>query len=192
MFDCATGKHWHATPNTAPIAGGYYVTWLTLSERQYANMELWANGEFEDDWGTGVPQSGAARDSCRSHEQPDALNRAAFEPCIGAPFYPGIEITYIARDPALWSGPCRIDAKTNSPGGITRHMALPWQADFSECNTNWWPTARPDDVVSEEELARVKHDYGKGVQGTLARELSVRVPWARGIPDEYRRRSTMR
>ena len=178
VFDCATGKEWPVTEPTVPIPGGYYITWLTLSERQYANMNLWAKGEFDGDWGTG-PADPVPLERLPVAQQPDALNRAAFEPCIGAPFYPGIEITYIATDPALWSGPCRIDAKTNSPGGITRHMALPWQADFSECNTNWWPTARPDDVVSEEELARVASSYAKG---SLARDLSVRVPWARGIP----------
>lgn len=181
VYDCATNTQWPVTEAKAPIPGGYYVTWLTLSERQYANMKLWAAGEFDDDWGTG-PADPVPLESLPVAAQPDALNRAAFEPCIGAPFYPGIEITYIATDPALWSSPCRFDAKTNSPGAITRHMALPWQADFSECNTNWWPTARPDDVVTEEELERVAHGFSEATEGTLARDLSVRLPWARGIP----------
>lgn len=181
VFDCKTGEEWKVTPPTVPIPGGYYITWLTISERQYANMKLWAQGEFEDDW-TGPPVP-VPLESLPAAAQPDALNRAALEPCIGAPFYPGIEITYIATDPALWSGPCRLDAKTLSPGGITRHMALPWQADFSECNTNWWPTARPDDVVAEDEFKKVERNYDEASnKGSLARELSVRMPWARGIP----------
>ncbi len=180
VFDCATGQQWPVTTPTSPPPGGCYITWLTLSDRQYADMGQWAAGAFDDDW-TGVPQP-VPLESLPVAAQPDALNRAAFEPCIGAPFYPGIEITYIATDPALWSGPCRIDASTTTPGGITRHMALPWQADFSECNTNWWPTARPDDVVSEAELDRVMSAYSEASEGTLSRALSVRVPWARGIP----------
>ncbi|MGJ5181215.1 LodA/GoxA family CTQ-dependent oxidase [Bradyrhizobium oligotrophicum] len=180
VFDCATGKEWEVTKPTVPIPGGYYVTWLTLSERQYDNMKHWAAGEFEDDW-TGVPQP-VPFDRLPVAAQPEALDKAALEPCIGAPFYPGIEITYIATDPDLWSGPCRLAAKNLSPGGITRHMALPWQADFAECNTNWWPTARPDDVVSEDELAKIKQSDRAAESGTLARELSVRLPWARGIP----------
>jgi hypothetical protein len=180
VFDCATGQEWPVTAPVLPIPGGCYVTWLTLSDRQYANMTLWASGEFDDDW-TGAPQP-VPFESLPVTAQPEALNRAAFEPCIGAPFYPGIEITYIATDPALWSGPCRIDAKTTPPGGITRHMAMPWQADFSECNTNWWPTARPDDVVSEDELDKVLSTYSETSEGSLARALSVRLPWARGIP----------
>jgi hypothetical protein len=180
VFDCKTGEEWKPTPPTVPIPGGYYVTWLTLSERQYANMKLWEQGEFEDDW-NGVPRP-VPLELLPVAAQPEALSRAALEPCVGAPFYPGIEITYIANDPALWSAPCRLDARTLSPGGITRHMALPWQADFSECNTNWWPSARPDDVVSEDELAKVVRDYSEPGNGSLARELSVRLPWARGIP----------
>ena len=31
-------------------------------------------------------------------------------------------------------------------------MALPWQADFLLCKDDWWPTARPDDVVPEESV----------------------------------------
>ncbi len=179
VFDCATGKNWEVTVPTT-VLGGCYVTWLTLSERQYGDMKLWAAGEFEDDW-RGVPQP-VPLEALPVAAQPDALNRAAFEPCVGAPFYPGIEITYIATDPALWSGPCRIDANVTPPGGITRHMALPWQSDFAECNTNWWPSARPDDVVSEAELDAVLADYTATAEGSLARALSVRVPWARGIP----------
>jgi len=180
VFDCATGEEWPVTAPALPIPGGCYVTWLTLSDRQYANMALWAAGEFDDDW-SGPPQP-VPLESLPAAAQPEALDRAALEPCIGAPFYPGIEITYIATDPALWSGPCRIDANAMPPGGITRHMALPWQADFSECNTNWWPTARPDDVVSEDELDKVLGTYNETDEGHLARALSVRLPWARGIP----------
>jgi hypothetical protein len=178
VYDCATGTNWDMTEPTT-VLGGCYVTWLTLSERQYGNMSQWAAGEFDDDW-EGPPQP-VPLESMPVAEQPEALNRAAFEPCVGAPFYPGIEITFIATDPAIWSGPCRI-APDRNPGDITRHMAMPWQSDFAECNTNWWPSARPDDVVSETELNAVLEGYSATAEGSLARALSVRVPWARGIP----------
>lgn len=181
VFDCATGGQWPVTEPTT-VLGGCYVTWLTLSERQYGDMALWAKGEFADDW-KGLPQP-VPLESLPIAEQPQGLDRAALEPCVGAPFYPGIEITYIATDPALWSGPCRIDAKATTPGGITCHMALPWQSDFAECNTNWWPSARPDDVVTERELSAVLEQYAQKAEGNLASALSVRVPWARGIPAE--------
>jgi L-Lysine epsilon oxidase N-terminal/L-lysine epsilon oxidase C-terminal domain/Iron-containing redox enzyme len=196
VFDCASGEHWYPTGTPVPPPrgdsptqpqpgqlptqpGGYYITWLTLSDRQYHDMEQWAIGEFDDDWT--APPAPVPLESMPAAEQPGALDRAALEPCIGAPFYPGIEMTYIATHPDTWSGPCRINENTQ-PGGITCHMALPWQADFSECNTNWWPTARPDDVVSEDELDKVLSTYKVTDEGSLARTLSVRLPWARGIP----------
>jgi hypothetical protein len=179
VFDCTTGAQWPVTVPTTAL-GGCYVTWLTLSDRQYGDITLWAQGQFDDDW-KGPPQP-VPLESMPVADQPEALNRAAFEPCVGAPFYPGIEITFIATEPALWSGPCRIDAANTPPGGVTRHMALPWQSDFAECNTNWWPSARPDDVVSEANLHAVLTNYDASTEGGLARALSVRVPWARGIP----------
>ena len=195
VFDCATKEYWYPTgsavpppsrppeppPGTLPTQpGGYYVTWLTLSDRQYSDFQQWAVGEFDDDWKPPVP---VPLESLPAAAQPAALDRAALEPCIGAPFYPGIEMTYISRDPDTWSGPCRINEKAG-PGGITCHMALPWQADFSECNTNWWPTARPDDVIPESEFDKLQHNFDETAEGSLSRALSIRLPWARGIASE--------
>lgn len=36
------------------------------------------------------------------------------------------------------------------PGDITKHMTLPWQADFLDCAEEWWPVARPDNVIPED------------------------------------------
>ena len=180
VYDCATDEQWPVTGMADPPPGSLYVTWLTLSDTQYRDMTLWAAGKFEADW-KGVPQP-VALENMPLAEQPAALDRAAFDPCIGAPFYPGIEITYIATHPTTWSGPCRL-AQDLRPGDITRHMALPWQADFAECNTNWWPTARPDDVVTEEQFQAVLKDYQPGDEGSIGRSLATRVPWARGISD---------
>jgi hypothetical protein len=178
VFDCKTGQSWPETqPTTQP--GGNYITWLTLSERQYGDMKLWAEGKFATDW-KGVPQP-VPLEKLPLADQPDALSRAALEPCVGAPFFPGIEITYIAIRPDTWSGPCRVK-QSFRPGDITSHMALPWQSDFSECATNWWPTARPDDVVSQESFEDLLRQHPPGDEGALGRLLATRVPWARGIP----------
>jgi len=178
VYDCKTGKNWDVSkPTTQP--GGSYITWLTLSERQYSDMKLWSEGKFEADW-QGVPQQ-VPLEKLPVADQPDALSRAALEPCVGAPFFPGIEITYIATRPDTWSGPCRVN-QSFRPGDITSHMALPWQSDFSECATNWWPTARPDDVVSQESFEALLREHTPADQGMLDRVLATRVPWARGIP----------
>jgi hypothetical protein len=131
------------------------TTWMALIPRQYTILQAWDAGKFVSDWpgaiGPPVPPP--------FHEiplagQPAALTRAALERCIGGPFYPGIEITYIAGDPTLYAEPFRFRDDLRA-GDITRYMALPWQADYFECNTYWWPSARPDDVVPGETYLEV-------------------------------------
>jgi hypothetical protein len=168
----------------APIAppGGTYITWLTLTPVQYAKMKRWADGDFAADWPhDGRLPSPGPLGRYPVAQQPAALDRAALEPCVGGAFYPGIEMTYISRERATWSGLCRINPALG-PGGVTQHMALPWQADFSECNTAWWPAQRPDDVVSEEAMAQALKSYDSQTRSPpLSTVLATRVPWARGL-----------
>ncbi len=178
------GEATNLQDSATPPPGGAYVTWLTLSPTQYAKMKRWAAGDFEADWPhDGVLPPPKPLGMYPIAEQPAALDRAALEPCVGGAFYPGIEMTYIARDPDTWSGPCRIN-QSFLPGAITQHMALPWQADFSECNTNWWPAQRPDDVVPEAEFESIMKTYDPQSQAALSSVLADRQPWARGIQQE--------
>jgi hypothetical protein len=71
-------------------------------------------------------------------DRPAALDKATLLPCVGGPFFPGIEMTYIAADKSLYAGPFRLDPAL-PPGAITRWMAVPWQADFYQCAQHWWP-----------------------------------------------------
>ncbi|MCE3603887.1 LodA/GoxA family CTQ-dependent oxidase [Massilia sp. P8910] len=165
----------------APLPGsGVYVTWLTLSPVQYAKMKRWAEGDFIADW-DGEPGAAPPLSSLPVAQQPAALDRAALEPCVGGAFYPGIEMTYFSREASTWAGLCRINPAT-APGGLTMHMALPWQADFSECNTNWWPAQRPDDVVPVGTLDASVQSDDRIDQQPLSSVLAKRVPWARGLP----------
>ncbi len=49
-------------------------------------------------------------------------------------------------DKTLYTTPFdfRINHASVKAGEITALMAQPWQADFLKCNTEWWPTQRPD------------------------------------------------
>ncbi|HTS25713.1 MAG TPA: LodA/GoxA family CTQ-dependent oxidase [Bryobacteraceae bacterium] len=165
------------------VTGSFYVTWLTLSATQYDHFKKWADDDFDDDW-TGSAPPVLPIWKYPVSEQPAMIDKGALDPCVGGAFYPGIEITYIATYPETWSGLCRLEASKFRPGDITRWMALPWQADFSECNTNWWPAARPDDVVPEAEYHQIVANYSEALEGGLEAVLANRVPWARGIPDE--------
>ena len=165
------------------VVGSLYVTWLTLSATQYNNFRMWAEDKFEDDW-TGSPPEFVPIWKYPLAEQPAMIDKGALDPCVGGAFYPGIEMTFISTYTVTWSGLCRLDAGKFRPGDITRWMALPWQADFSECNTNWWPAARPDDVVPEAEYKQILANYSESMEGGLEAALSNRLPWARGIPSE--------
>jgi hypothetical protein len=99
---------------------------------------------------------------------------------VGGPFFPGIDVSWMIRNKGVYSEPFRIrhgvqvfPQFTVKPGAFSQQMALPWQADFYECQKEaytkategmyhmWWSTHRPDDV-------RVK-----GAEGM--------VPWARRL-----------
>jgi len=161
--------------------GSYYVTWLTLTATQYSNFKSWMEDKFEDDWPGSAPKILPIWEYPVA-QQPAMIDKGALDPCIGGAFYPGIEITYISTYPDTWSGLCRLNTKNFAPGDVTKWMALPWQADFSECNTNWWPAARPDNVVPEAEYEQLLANYNEALEGSLEAVLSNRPLWGRGIP----------
>lgn len=128
--------------------------YLTLTDTQYFFLKQWANGKFIEN-----PQS---------LTKPEKLTMASLEACVGGAFSPGIEITWICRNPKLYQEPFRIKVKFDfgqintelsfgtdweggfEPGDVTKYMALPWQADFDVCTTQnidrivwWWPAQRP-------------------------------------------------
>jgi hypothetical protein len=145
---------------------------LSLTATQYEILRRWSEGHFAGDWSDkpGSPDAVVT---------PDGLDRAALQAAVGGAFFPGVEVGWLVRDPAVYAEPFRFKHVTEIRAGhFTRQMALPWQADFFDCaketvifNANdpelestdvmtWWPTQRPDDV--------------------LLRGGSKRVPWARG------------
>jgi hypothetical protein len=154
--------------------------YLRLTDTQYFFLQQWAAGHFEP---------GSAMESHPGR----ALTRAVLENCVGGPLSPGIETTWIARDPAIYAEPFRLRLKLPTPdplslgldltaglepGDLTRYMALPWQADFNECATQrirgramwWWPAQRPASVYLATE------DDARGRAGS-AGGLGPQVPW---------------
>ena len=122
---------------------------LTLTPTQYRCFEEWAKGNFIDDWDSNwnpiAPPTRVFSD-IPVKEQPDALTRAALEACVGGSFNPGIEVGDTAAQHATYQQPFRI-SRTIRPGGLTRNLGVPWQADFNMCVEIWWPSARPDSVL---------------------------------------------
>ena len=125
----------------------YYVNGQNqpLTMIQYNYMKKWMNGNFINDW-VGEPQPGTTI-------SPEGLDRAALEACVGGAFYPGIEASWMLRDVYSFIEPYRLDNSVLEAGDVTKQMALPWQADFTDCRQEdpyaWWPSQRPDQVFVE-------------------------------------------
>jgi hypothetical protein len=127
-----------------------------LTNEQFAHMQRWKDDNYSNDW-SGPPPPEAAI-------SPEGLDRAALEACVGGSFYPGIEAgglpqsasTYYPglggdsrpiANAAHYTEAFRLDHASVSAGDITAAMALPWQADFTDCADNWWPVPRPNQVI---------------------------------------------
>ena len=115
-----------------------------LTPTQYAHMQRWKDGNYTNDW-AGVPTP-------QENVTPAGMDRAALEACVGAAFFPGIEAGGLngARPIIVasnYSEPFRLNQAVVSPGDITYVMALPWQNDFWQCASNWWPVPRPNVVI---------------------------------------------
>jgi hypothetical protein len=118
----------------------------TLTQTQYKMLEMWKDGSFIP----GNPPSPQAPIS------PEGLTRAALNPCVGGPFFPGIEASWKIRDVFPFVEPFRLDASQMQPGDVSSQMSLPWQSDFLDCAVEsgnagtelvWWPAQRPINVL---------------------------------------------
>lgn len=161
-------------------------TWLSVLPGQYARLKSWAEGQFV----AGSKADEVPLEMLPVSEQPAALDAGALQPCVGGPFYPGIEMTFISGHADTWRAPYRINASWK-PGDVTRWMAVPWQADFFECMFHWWPAQRPDDVLPEGEYADVIANWDSQAQpdtnvptkSPVAAAAAERVSWTRGLPE---------
>ncbi|MGA7959647.1 MAG: LodA/GoxA family CTQ-dependent oxidase [Xanthobacteraceae bacterium] len=167
--------------NEGDATTGDPTTWLLVTALQYKRLEAWAQHRFKP---------GSRHTAVRSDpaHQPGILTRTALDACTGGPFYPGIEMTAIAHSPRAYSEAYGL-ADHLEAGDVTKFMAVPWQADFFECNTHWWPAQRPDSVITDRSAEELQKSFPyEGTHGELNRLMLVRQPWARGV--EFRRPDT--
>src|SRR5262249_20463383 len=70
---------------------------FSLTRTQYAMLAQWKAGNFVAD-GDEPPSIPVAE----SPITPDGLDRAALENCVGGPFFPGIEVSWLIRNPGIY------------------------------------------------------------------------------------------
>jgi hypothetical protein len=136
--------------DAAPGAG------LAVTPLMYGRLVEWAEGRFDDDW-AGEPDL-VEFASLDAAAQAEALDVAGLFECLGGPFHPGIELTWVMRLPRLWKRPFRLDVRPGvarqdfgsvltpaecvgaggpydgvRAGALTRFMGVPWQTDEASC-----------------------------------------------------------
>lgn len=144
-----TGNSAEYLDNNTPVLPA--SNFLTLTETQYFIIQQWAKGMFTVD---------------KANSQGDNIgekwSKAVLENCVGGAFSPGIEMTWISKDPSIYSEPFRLKLKAVKdsltwnydmanglePGDVTKFMALPWQADFNECSTQIIPNVIAENLES--------------------------------------------
>lgn len=176
----------------------------SLTDTQMRFLRQWAAGEFIPDYHPDY-QRPRHIDEVSPEQQPDMLTRAAMEFCLADAFHPGCEMPWIMRASGMYMAPFRLKhAPPNSrepsygihltseetripggplnrgqvPGGITRWMAIPWQADAASCRSGYdktydpylptfWPARVPNQVMSEADYNTVmdtSRDLGQRLQ----------------------------
>ncbi|NEP81892.1 MAG: hypothetical protein F6K39_29295 [Okeania sp. SIO3B3] len=159
-----------------------------LTDTQLNMLQCWADGDFISDYNpTATPP--ASIQEVPLNEQPAMLDRAALDFCLADAFHPGCEMTWPMRHATMYMSPYRIRHRpesekpinygsqltpvvclsevgplyAQSPGDITRWMAVPWQTDTASCKyayyagygkkydpylPTFWPARVPNQVLS--------------------------------------------
>ncbi|GGA38448.1 LodA/GoxA family CTQ-dependent oxidase [Okeania sp. KiyG1] len=159
-----------------------------LTDTQLNMLQCWADGNFINDYNpTATPP--AFIQEVPLNEQPAMLDRAALDFCLADAFHPGCEMTWPMRHATMYMSPYRIRHRpesekpidygsqltpvvclsevgplyAQSPGDITRWMAVPWQTDTASCKfayyagygkkydpylPTFWPARVPNQVLS--------------------------------------------
>jgi len=154
--------------------------WMAILPLQYDWLRQWADGDFDADWPSAGLTFPDRLEALPLAEQPDSLDRASLDDCLGGPFHPGCEMTWPMRQASLYAAPFRLrrrvgperdwgNAMTSAialaadgplsasgPGDLSRWMAVPWQTDTSSCLSRYKQAV--DDYLPTFWPARVPND----------------------------------
>ena len=194
------------------------TTYLQLPPVYDYILSNWVNGLFINDYDPARPTLHTL-EAVDLQRQPTMLDRAAMHFCLADAFHPGAELTWPMRHASMYRAPYRIrpceDGLTDpaygstldnasviaingplygqTPGGLTRWMALPWQGDTAYCRSGYafeydpflptfWPARVPNQVLTE-------LDYQTLCDATQPMNIRIaafqtRPAWLRQLPSQ--------
>jgi L-Lysine epsilon oxidase N-terminal/L-lysine epsilon oxidase C-terminal domain len=160
---------------------------LPMTPLQSGILKRWADGNFTPDWPPKAPPP-AKIEQVPLQQQPATLDKAALDFCLSDTFHPGCEMTWPMRHASIYEKPFRIRQRpagepepdygpeltqkialqtggplyAQSPGDLTRWMALPWQGDTAFCRSGYnpefdpylptfWAARVPNQVLNEDD-----------------------------------------
>lgn len=202
--------------NPDPTQAPSPTTYLQLPAFYDYVLSNWVNGLFTNDYDEHRREPETIEE-VDLQKQPEMLDRAAMHFCLADAFHPGAELTWPMRHPSMYRAPYRIrhceEGTTDpmygstldnnavaaingplygqTPGGLTRWMALPWQGDTAYCRSGYefeydpylptfWPARVPNQVLTEEDY-HMLCDTDQPMDVRLA-AFQTRPAWLRQLP----------
>jgi hypothetical protein len=134
---------------------------LAVTPTMYAHLQRWASGACSLGSASAAPAATSFA-ALTPQQQVQHLERASLHDCLGGPFHPAMELTWVMRIPLLWKSAYRLKvlpgeaaAKqdygnvltpavcigANGPydgaaaGCLTRFLGVPWHTDHTSCNS---------------------------------------------------------
>lgn len=196
---------------------------LMLSPTQMRLLERWKDGDFESDLDLEAEPPRKLK-QVPVYNQPAMLDRAALSFCLADAFHPGCEMTWPMRHTSMYMAPFRLRHRAigdpepapekvltpeaalrvdgplygQSPGSLTRWMAVPWQTDTASCRSGYtmgydlrydpyvptfWAAHVPNQVLTERDYEIVID--AKRPLGERQAAFERRAVWLRWLDPDY-------
>jgi hypothetical protein len=192
---------------------------VMLSATQMRTLALWAAGSFDADFDVAA-LAPIELDDLPVVDRPAMLDRAALTFCLADAFHPGCEMTWPMRHTTMYMAPFRLRHRPpgdagprlgpeltpaavtqldgplygQSPGSVSRWMAVPWQTDTASCLSGYdsrydpylptfWPARVPNQVLTRQDYDIVMDESRPLVERRAAFER--RANWLRWLTGDY-------
>jgi hypothetical protein len=116
--------------------------WLALPPHLYTMLWSWATGNFEADW---MPLDNPPQtlEAVPLSEQPETLDKAALDYCLGEAFHPGCEMTWPMRHPSIYCDAFRILHKSDAEPEVDYGDEIKPEQVFDRSNSSVYNAGVP-------------------------------------------------